>query len=52
MSSSARVDTYMLFYIAEDGSLYYADSGNDGVKSDRSDLLAPEDALTAAHLVS
>lgn len=42
--------TYMAFYIADDGSTYYADSENDGVETDLSDLLPPEEALTTDHL--
>ncbi len=43
-------DDYLAFYVADDGSTYWADSGNNGVKSDLSDLLTSEDAIHSWHL--
>lgn len=51
LPESALQDDYLFFHIADNGSLYWADEDNNGVKSDGSDFLTPEEAITDEHLV-
>ena len=51
LSDAALVETYMLFYVADDGSTYYADKEHDGV-SDASEILTTEEAFTTEHLAA
>ncbi len=50
--SSGTYESILQFYVSENGALYWADSGNNGLDTPSySDLLTSSAALTTAHLV-
>jgi hypothetical protein len=52
LSADVLKGRYMMFHLADDGTLYWADQDHNGVENDKSDYLTPAEAFTSEHLVS
>lgn len=52
LSQSVLDQRYLMFHLADNGNLYWADAEHDGIQTNRTDYLSPTEAMTSEHLVS